>query len=152
MPVYAVEDAGGVVGVVNATITGATVTESTIKAKKLAGGVAGTMESEIKNATVDGSTITSEEMHVGGIVACTKATINNCTTKNSTIKTLRGSYGTESPNPTCLGGLVGAGAASSPTIVDSTVENNTLTGATGTLVGKYIGAPTEINDQLVAGE
>ena len=150
--VYAVEDAGGVVGVVNATITGATVTESTIKAKKLAGGVAGTMESEIKNATVDGSTITSEEMHVGGIVACTKATINNCTTKNSTIKTLRGSYGTESPNPTCLGGLVGAGAASSPTIVDSTVENNTLTGATGTLVGKYIGAPTEINDQLVAGE
>lgn len=151
--VYAVEDAGGVVGVVNATITGATVTESTIKAKKLAGGVAGTMESEIKNATVDQSTITSEELHVGGIVACTKARINNCTTKNSTIKTLTGTFGSGSNiNPTCLGGLVGAGAASSPTIVDSTVENNTLTGATGTLVGKYIGAPTEINEQLVAGE
>ncbi len=151
--VYAVEDAGGVVGVVNATITGATVTESTIKAKKLAGGIAGTMEAEIKNATVDGSTITSEELHVGGIVACTRATLDNCSTKNSTIKTLSGSFGSGSSiYPTCLGGLVGAGSGDSPSIINSTVENNTLTGATGTIVGKYIGAPTEINEQLVAGE
>ena len=150
--VASIEDAGGVVGVANAAVTGATVTGSTVLCTKLAGGIAGTMEHEIKNATVTSSTITSEEMHVGGIVACTKATINHCTTKNSTIKTLSGSYGTETPNPTCLGGLVGAGAASSPTIVDSTVENNILTGATGTLVGKYIGAPTAINDELVAGE
>jgi hypothetical protein len=150
--VTSVEDAGGVVGVASATVTDATVTGSTVVCKKLAGGIAGTMEYEIKNATVTGSTITSEELHAGGIVSCTKVKINNCTTKNSTIKTLRGSYGTESPNPTCLGGLVGAGAGSGPEIVNSTVENNTLTGATGTLVGKYIGAPTEINDELVAGE
>ena len=150
--VYAVEDAGGVVGVTSGSINGAEVTESTIVCKKLAGGIAGTMETEIKNATVDGSTITSEEMHVGGIVACTRATIDNCTTKNSTIKTLKGSFGTSNPNPTCLGGLVGAGSGDSPSIINSTVENNTLTGATGTLIGKYIGAPTEINEQLVAGE
>ena len=133
--------------------------DSTIKAKRLAGGITGTTEWEIKDATVDGSTIISEELHAGGIVACTKEKLNNCTTKNSTIKTLSGTFNSGvDVYPTCLGGLVGAGYKDTttgelkPQIVNSTVENNTLTGATGTSVGKYIGGPIELNDQLIAAE
>ena len=153
------DDVGGVAGVLSNTITDAEVKGSTIKAKRLAGGIAGTMEYEIKNATVDGSTIISEDLHAGGIVACTKAKLNSCTTKNSTIKTLTGTFTSGNDvYPTCLGGLVGAGYKDpttnelKPQIIDSTVENNTLTGATGTSVGKYIGGPIELNDELIAAE
>ena len=153
------DDVGGIAGVLSGTLTDAEVKDSTIKAKRLAGGIVGTTEWEIKNATVDGSTIISEELHVGGIVACTKEKLNNCTTKNSTIKTLSGTFNSGvDVFPTCLGGLVGAGYKDTstnelkPQIVNSTVENNTLAGATGTSVGKYIGGPIELNDQLVAAE
>ncbi len=153
------DDAGGVAGVLSGALTDVEVKDSTIKAKRLAGGIAGTTEWEIKDATVDGSTIISEELHAGGIVACTKNKLNNCTTKNSTIKTLTGTFTSAGDVfPTCLGGLVGAGYKDTstnelkPQIVNSTVENNTLTGATGSSAGKYVGAPAELNDSLIAAE
>ena len=99
-------------------------------------------------------------MHVGGIVACTLQPVKSSSVKGSTIITLSGSYESagDSTNPTCLGGLVGAGMKDpttgelNPDLSTSTVENNTLTGATGTIVGKYIGAPTAINEQMIAAE
>ena len=157
--VTGVDDAGGIAGVTSGTITTASVKDSTITGKRLAGGIVGTTEQEIKDATVDGSTIISEELHVGGIIGCTKTKLNHCTAKNSTIKTLSGTFTSGNDvYPTCLGGLVGAGYKNpttnelQPQIVNSTVENNTLTGATGTSVGKYIGGPIELNDQLIAAE
>ena len=146
--------AGGVVGCTPSPITNVNVKDSTITGKRMAGGVAATVGEQVSKATVEGTTVIAKELHAGGIAAAAKdANIDECSTKNSTIKTLVGSYvmdGTTSP--TCLGGLVGVGLREKPTITNSTVENNTLIGATGSIAGKYIGAPTEINDILVNAE
>ncbi len=146
--------AGGVVGCTPSPITNVNVKDSTITGKRMAGGVAATVGEQVSKATVEGTTVIAKELHAGGIAAAAiYANIDECSTKNSTIKTLVGSYvinGTTSP--TCLGGLVGVGLREKPTITNSTVENNTLIGATGSIAGKYIGAPTEINDALVNAE
>ena len=146
--------AGGVVGCTPSPITNVNVKDSTITGKRMAGGVAATVGEQVSKATVEGTTVVAKELHAGGIAAAAIfANIDECSTKNSTIKTLTGSY-TSGGNiyPTCLGGLVGVGLREKPTITNSTVEDNTLIGATGSIDGKYIGAPTEINDALVNAE
>ncbi len=145
--------AGGIVSSTYNLVKDAEVKNSTITGKALTGGIVGVTCEEINTAKVEGSTIKSETMHAGGITSCTCYPVTGASTKDSTIITLSGSYESSgSFYPTCLGGLVGAGALENPVITTSTVENNTLTGATGTLVGKYIGAPTAINDALLAAE
>ncbi len=154
-----VSHAGGVAGTSYVLIKDATVKGSTITGNQLVGGIVGTSNAEINNAKVEGSTIKSEALHAGGIAACTVFPVTGSKVKDSTIITLSGTFESVSNIlPTCLGGLVGAGDTDSttgelkPDLATSTVENNTLTGATGTVVGKYIGAPKALNDQLVAGE
>jgi hypothetical protein len=151
--------AGGIVSCTNGVVNNATVKDTSVTGNSLAGGVVGTTNAEISLAKVEGSTVKSETLHAGGIAACTIFPVTNSSVKDSTIITLSGSYVSgNTTNPTCLGGLVGAGVQDpttgelKPNLSTSTVENNTLTGATGTLVGKYIGAPKALNDQLVAGE
>ncbi len=145
--------AGGIVTCSYSQIKDATLKDSSVTGKVLTGGITAVSNAEINTGKVEESTIKSETLHAGGIAACTLNPITGSSVKDSTIITLAGSYSTESgTNPTCLGGLVGAGENEAPVITNSTVENNTLTGATGTLVGKYIGAPTEINAALIAAE
>ena len=151
--------AGGIVACTYGVINNATVTDTSVTGNALTGGITGVSNAEINTASVTNSTVKSETMHVGGIVACTLQPVKSSSVKGSTIITLAGSYAAgDNTNPTCLGGLVGAGMKDpttgelNPDLSTSTVENNTLTGATGTIVGKYIGAPTDLNDQMVAAE
>ena len=152
-------NAGGIVSCASGEIKKVNVKGSTITGNTLTGGVVGAANADITSAKVENSTIKSETMHAGGIASCTIYPVKSSSVKGSTIITLSGAYESAgSMNPTCLGGLVGAGMQDrttgelKPDLSTSTVENNTLTGATGTLVGKYIGAPTELNDQMVAAE
>ena len=151
--------AGGIVSCTYGEIKNVNVKGSTITGNALTGGVVGAANADITSAKVENSTIKSETMHAGGIASCTIYPVKSSSVKGSTIITLSGAYESAgSMNPTCLGGLVGAGMQDrttgelKPDLSTSTVENNTLTGAAGTLVGKYIGAPTELNDQMVAAE
>ncbi len=151
--------AGGIVSCAYGVVNDATVKSTSVTGNALVGGVVGTTNATINSAKVEGATVKSETMHAGGIAACTQFPVTNSSVKDSTIITLSGSYVSgNTTNPTCLGGLVGAGIQDvttgelKPDLSTSTVENNTLTGATGTLVGKYIGAPTAINDNMIAAE
>lgn len=144
--------AGGIAGSHPSEMARVTVKDSTITGRRLAGGISAT-PGELNNATVEGSTIIAKEMHAGGLAACTRSNITDCTTKNSTIKTLSGTFNSgANVYPTCLGGLVGTGYLEEPVITNSTVENNTLIGATGSVSGKYVGGPAELNIPLINAE
>jgi len=151
--------AAGITTCSYALVKNVNVKDSSVTGKVLSGGVVAAANAEINTATVKETTVKSETLHAGGVVACTQSPVTGSSVKGSTIITLTGAYASgDGTNPTCLGGLVGAGIQDSttgelkPDLSTSTVENNTLTGATGTLVGKYIGAPTALNEQMVAAE
>jgi hypothetical protein len=145
--------AGGIAGVSNAKISKVKISNSAIKGQQMAGGIVGTSNADIEFAEVYSSTITSEGLHAGGIAGCIRNAVTNSKVKDSTIVALSATNGSgDYVYNNCIGGLVGAGSGDAPDLTTSTVENNTLTAPAGTLVGKYIGAPTAINDALVEAE
>ena len=145
--------AGGIAGVSNAKISNVKISNSTIKGQQMAGGIVGTSNADIEYAEVYSSTITSEGLHAGGIAGCIRNAVTNSKVKDSTIVALSATNGSgDYVYSNCIGGLVGAGSGDAPDLTTSSVENNTLTAPAGTLKGKYIGAPTAINDAMVEAE
>ncbi len=143
--------AGGACGVNKTLIEDSSVTNTKVIANSCAGGFAGVSDGAFKNDTVTGATVTSKTSHAGGLVACTTKDIDNCSVTGTTVKL-------ETMNDlNCVGGLVGAGSGSAPAMTNVISKDNTLTGGilfdeTWVNNGKYIGAPTAINNSLVNAE
>ena len=157
---------GGVVGVSTGSIKNITMSNVNVSGNGIAGGVGAIIEDKantslsdedrknvISDLTLDTVSVTSNRNHAGGIAGVFNASeVKNATVKNSTIKTLAGTFTLgEDLLPTCIGAIFGVGKVG-VIITAPTVQNNTLTGATGSIVGKYVGAPTDQNDALVAAE
>ena len=157
---------GGVVGVSTGSISNITMSNVNVSGNGIAGGVGAIIEDKantslsadarknvISDLTLDTVNVTSKKNHAGGIAGVFNASeVKNATVKNSTIKTLAGTFTLgEELLPTCVGAIFGVGKTG-VIITAPTVQNNTLTGATGSIVGKYVGAPTDQNDALVAAE
>ncbi len=157
---------GGVVGVSTGSISNITMSNVNVSGNGIAGGVGAIIEDKanttlaadarknvISDLTLDTVNVTSKKNHAGGIAGVFNASeVKNATVKNSTIKTLAGTFTLgEELLPTCVGAIFGVGKTG-VIITAPTVLNNTLTGATGSIVGKYVGAPTAQNNELVAAE